>query len=381
MASSKLMPGARGRGALIAGVVAVFVLAGCGNSNATTASTSKNGNQLSQSHITTDYTQGLGVSAVEWLAQKKGYFTSNGLNATDTVINTSAADMVAALLGGSLDVACGVGPYATLNAVSQGASIKTIYSMGTGTTNQLVINKQVALAKHIPVDGTAQQQIAALKGSGLKLVFSNATSDQYTGFVSAMKKLGITTGQGSGVDIQTSFAGSFANIAAAYESGQVDGFGSAPPNTYLVPLNNVLRIPYTSLPGLKAASYAYCITTAAFAKAHADTLTAFSKAMVQARQFIITQQAAAQSALLPFWAEANLTDPAITTLSFLDTVGLLQSSPTPAIPKTTYDATLTLVNSERDAVSPPLPAVTTSYASFVDNTFVNSAVSALHLGT
>jgi ABC-type nitrate/sulfonate/bicarbonate transport system substrate-binding protein len=332
---------------------------------------------LSRSDITLSYTAGVATNFISWLAVKNGFFEREGLTVTLVNVTTSAPDMISATIAGSALVGCGVGAPPLVAAVENGAPLKMIFTMVRGNDYQIVINRKVAEAKGIPPKGAADQ-IAKLKGSGIKFVMSTAGSSNYLFLASGMKRAGVDLKR----DIQLSFAGSNSAIFAAFMSGQGEAFASTSPPIYRVKDDDVVRIDYVdAFPTQAKMDFTYCYTTDEFIKTHSDTLLAFSKAMLKTREYMLHQHDKAKKDLAGFWNEARVTEPDIQDRATNDMLQRFMNSGTPAMLKPMVDATISEVNFQRvNAEDPPKPTTSkVTYETFTDNRHIAAAIKELKL--
>jgi ABC-type nitrate/sulfonate/bicarbonate transport system substrate-binding protein len=358
-------------------VVGSLIVAACGGGGEgpSTAAGAPPGSQLSTPNLRISYVPGVGEASTAWLAQRAGFFRANDLNVTLVPITSGVTNIIAALVGGSVDVACHSGPSAAFGAFDNGASLRAIWSTGKGVDFQLVINKKVAQEKGIPLSGSPKKQIQALRRSGLQIDFPSSTGDAYTAFALGMIRDGLDPRK----DVSVSFAGSGANIYAAFKSGQVQAFGSASPSIFQVSDSNVVRIEYrAAFDGESNIEQFWCFTTPAFAKAHPDTLVAFSRGMVQARALVINNGEVANNDLRAFWQEAGITDAAVQARATQRIRDNIVSQGTPAIQRSSFQQSVDFVNELRQKVdNPPGKPVTATYGNFVDNRYVAQALKEL----
>jgi ABC-type nitrate/sulfonate/bicarbonate transport system substrate-binding protein len=299
-----------------------------------------------------------------------------GLNVTLHPINTSSADVMAGLLGGTVDVVSCQGAFPFLNAIGQGAAIKAILELGYGTDHQLLIKKGKAQSLGISESSSVDTFVQQLKGSGLKLAFASATSAPYVAFLAIATQRGLVVGK----DVHLQLVGSQSNVLAAFLSGQADGFGGAPPTIFTVSDDKVVRFMYSKFPEEDQVFYSNVMTKTDLISKHPDTLGAFAKAVVEAWDYIITQPDKAFQALLPMYAEGGITDQAQARSSFESILSVLKAAPTtPAPTKLGFDRSLALVNLERKSMNPPLPPLNTKLSDAVDTRFANDAIAALGL--
>lgn len=354
-------------------VSVVLLASACGGPAASNSGSSNT--TLSLSTITAEGSQGFGWYGPVWLAVKKGYFSKYGLTVNLHPINTSAADVAASFLGGTDDIST-MGTFGLLNLVGQGASIRTIMTIGYGTDYHLVLNKTKAQSLGISATTTGLDALSALKGSGVKLAFASATSDPRLGLAAVLSQHGLTIGK----DVQFITAGSQANIVAAFKAGQVDGFGGSAPTIYQVPDDQVVRIPYNDFPEEAGTLYENQVVKTDLIIQHPDTVRAFAKGMVEAWNYMATQPTQAMQDLLPMYGEANINDPTAIMQGFALTLGLLKNSPsTPAVTADGWKKSVAIANLERASLSSPLPQVVPSYSSGADSSFVNAAIDSLGL--
>jgi NitT/TauT family transport system substrate-binding protein len=227
--------------ALAAGIT----IAGCSSSSSASPSAAGSSggttSAAAQKVSITSFT-GSFASLSEYVADKKGYFTAHGIDASFVNVSSGSAAMQA-MLAGSANMA-NVAIFEALTVVSQGESVKYIVGAATGSIGELVVSKNVPLP-HLSEGFPAVLQ--DLKG--LKIGVSSKGSATYYDLAYALEQAGLTPGK----DVTIVPAGSLSGQLAAMESGQLAGFMSQEPETTLTTSSGAGRVAFYFYQGKRPA--------------------------------------------------------------------------------------------------------------------------------
>ncbi len=339
-------------------VLALMAAACSSGGDSSSSDTSAGGSApLSQSSITMlATTQAFDAPTV--IALKKGYFDEVGLD-VEVRRDTSGADMVAAVVGGSAQVGL-LSTTPPLAAAAQGAGVKAIGVAGHATELSMVIDKEAAQRAGIPENGSADEKLRALADSGLKIAVGAPGSGTYVQVGSLLSARGIDPDQA----IQREALEGPASFIAAFRRGDVDGFVWIPPTTIQVEEDEIVRIDFRELDEYKGLDFIVLITSDSMISAHPDTLQAFCDAWVRGwNDAVENPTEAAQILKEDLFPDLDMT---LVERSFESS--RTNFGPTPAITRSGFDKAVALSNLGR-----PTP-INVSYDEFVDNTFMNNAI-------
>jgi NitT/TauT family transport system substrate-binding protein len=160
-----------------------------------------------------------------FIAQDKGYFRDEGIEANFIAFNTGAK-MVAPLGAGQLDVGGGAASAGLYNAVARGIRIKLVADKATDVKGAPFQSFLVRKALH---DSGAVKSLADMKGR--KVAITGAGSSDASVLNEAMKSVGLTYN-----DVEKVYLG-FPQHAAAFQNGAIDGSITTEPTT-----TNILRL-------------------------------------------------------------------------------------------------------------------------------------------
>jgi len=323
---------------------------------------------LSQQDLTVSYTQGNSIYGDVYYAMQRGYFAENGLHVTLKPINTSTADVVTALASGDAPVNGGISPVSGIAAIAQGGAFKGVAVEGWGSNYILVINKAKAQSAGIPATGSPEDQMKALQAAKLSIAAPAASSGPVLLLKAEFQAAGITNDA-----LSYTYSGSFQNSLAAFEAGKVDSFIAASNLSHLPPEATSLQINFASFAVLANTPFLVVFATNSLIMNHPDTVQAFVNSLVEARQWLTQNPKDALAGIAPMFAPVNVTDQDSINFNWNENFPLYTNPPaTMALPKTNFDKTLALYNSQQTLTSKP-PA-TMSIDQFFDNTFINAAI-------
>ncbi len=344
--------------AVLSALVVIAVACSSGGDSGSSSDTSANGSApLSQSSITMlATTQAFDAPTV--IALKKGYFDEVGLD-VEVRRDTSGADMVAAVVGGSAQIGL-LSTTPPLAAAAQGADVKAIGVAGHATELSMVINKEAAQRAGIPENGTADQKLRALADSGLKIAVGAPGSGTYVQVGALLSARGIDPDEA----IQREALEGPASFLAAFRRGDVDGFVWIPPTAIQVEDSEIVRIDFRELDEYKALDFIVLITSGGMISSHPDTLQAFCDAWIRGWDDAVQNPTEAAQIL----KEDLFPDLDMTLVERSFESSWVNFGPTPAITRAGFDKAVALSNLGR-----PAP-INVSYDEFVDNTFMNNAI-------
>jgi len=162
-----------------------------------------------------------------FLAQKRGYFTEEGIK-VELVPFDSGAKMVAPLGAGDLDAAAGAASAGLYNAVNRGLKLKIVADKGTNIAGYSY--KALTVRKDL-VDSGAFKSLADLKGKKVAIIANGAADESVIN--QALKKASLKDD-----DIEKVFL-PFPQQLPAYSNKAIDAAISAEPSITAMVRNNV----------------------------------------------------------------------------------------------------------------------------------------------
>jgi NitT/TauT family transport system substrate-binding protein len=155
-----------------------------------------------------------------YLAQKKGFFHDEGLNA-NLVTFDSGAKMVAPLGAGQLDVGAGAWSAGLFNAVERGIGIKIVADKAT---NKAPYDYRIVIVRKALIDQGAVKSFADFKGRKVGVVAQGAADNSAVN--EAMKTVGLKAS-----DVERQYMGFSAQLVALSNGGIDAAFNSEPDAT------------------------------------------------------------------------------------------------------------------------------------------------------
>ncbi|MDB5567542.1 MAG: hypothetical protein JWP84_4108 [Tardiphaga sp.] len=162
-----------------------------------------------------------------FLAQKRGYFTEEGIK-VELVPFDSGAKMVAPLGAGDLDAAAGAASAGLYNAVNRGLKLKIVADKGTNIAGYSY--KALMVRKDL-IDSGAFKSLADLKGKKVAIIANGAADESVIN--QALKKAGLKD-----EDIEKVFL-PFPQHLPAFSNKAIDAAISAEPGITTMVRNNV----------------------------------------------------------------------------------------------------------------------------------------------
>ncbi|MET0705925.1 MAG: ABC transporter substrate-binding protein [Tardiphaga sp.] len=162
-----------------------------------------------------------------FLAQKRGYFTEEGLK-VELIPFDSGAKMVAPLGAGDLDASAGAASAGLYNAVNRGLKLKIVADKGTNIAGYSY--KALTVRKDL-VDSGAFKSLADLKGKKVAIIANGAADESVIN--QALKKAGLKD-----EDIEKVFL-PFPQQLPAYSNKAIDAAISAEPSITAMVRSNV----------------------------------------------------------------------------------------------------------------------------------------------
>ncbi|MGE3621684.1 MAG: ABC transporter substrate-binding protein, partial [Acidimicrobiia bacterium] len=295
-------------------------------------------------------------------AIEEGFFADRGLT-VEFRPSASSRDFVPALLGGSADIAVPSISIA-LNASASGAPVKVIGTSGHATELRMAVDADKAAELGIEPGDPADEQLAKLKGSGLRIGVTAPGGGVHAQTSGILEARDIST---SGDVELVPFDGGDAMLAGL-EGDVVDAFVWNPPQTLALG-DDVVLIEYRELEEYEGIDFIVLLAAAKGLEDNPATFQAFADGWVEGWQFVQDNPDEALE-ILRTVVSPGLDDALTEKLLESATVNF---GPTPALTETGVSKGLALTN-----LGAP-QQVDVSFADLVDNSFVNEAIENLDL--
>jgi NitT/TauT family transport system substrate-binding protein len=258
--------------------VATVVLAGCGSSSSSSSKAAGSSSKAVNVSITSFI--GSFASLSEYVAQQKGFFAKDGINAKFVDVD-SGSDAMQAMLSGSANMA-NVAIFESLEAAAQGESVKYIVGAATATFGELVVSSKVKLP-----DAAAGYPAVLKDLKGMKIGVSSKASATYYTLALALKGAGLNPNK----DVTVLAAGTLAQQLTAMQAGQIQAFMSQEPTTTQAVSSGAGRVVFYAYKGNRPAIFDNLITngiaaTGAYIKANPAAVKGVHDAIAEADNYI-----------------------------------------------------------------------------------------------
>lgn len=214
----------------------------------------------------------IGFTTVD-IAQAKGYFAKQGVNASEDLLSGSSTAF-AALQGGSVNFVT-ASSTALLNAKAKGVPLEAVASLDYGASLQLLVSdawiKSHGLSPGQPLNTVMKKMVGAKLG---EISTTDLTYDHYL-----EKQAGVDPSLFTYIQLDSQSA-----ALAALKHGQIDSFLLSPPSTYFAQSQGGAQIVATlhQVPELANMAYDILVVDSDWAKSHASTVSAVATAMAMA---------------------------------------------------------------------------------------------------
>jgi NitT/TauT family transport system substrate-binding protein len=257
--------------------VTTVVLSGC-SSGSSTAAASDSAHKAVKVSITSFI--GSFASLSEYVAQQKGFFAKDGIDANFVDVD-SGSDAMQAMLSGSANMA-NVAIFESLEAAAQGESVKYIVGAATGTFGELVVSSKVKLP-----DAAAGYPAVMKDLKGMKIGVSSKASATYYTLALALQGAGLNPNK----DVTVLAAGTLSQQLAALKAGQIQAFMSQEPTTTQAVSSGAGRVVFYAYKGGRPAIFDHLITngiaaTGAYIKANPAAVKGVHDAIAEADNYI-----------------------------------------------------------------------------------------------
>ena len=221
-----------------------------------------------------------------FVAQDGGFFEGQGLE-VERIELGGGVDLFTALASGSVAFTQ-LGTQHGIRSVTNGLDFRGIYGFSHGSNEFGVISPEAAAAKGITQDSTIDEKFEALRG--LKIGTGRPGSTTTTLAIGAMEQRGIDTT----ADVELFPLGSGGALLPAFQAREIDAFFWIPPETQIAAAEaGAVTIDFRVLDELAGVNWASYFTTDNYILEHPDTVQAFLRAVLLAREWALANQAEA----------------------------------------------------------------------------------------
>jgi NitT/TauT family transport system substrate-binding protein len=224
----------------------------------------------------------IGYLAV-YIAQSEGFFAKEGLD-VDIVPTRGSAQAVAAIVGGSADVALAtVSDIA--NAVAHGRDLKLIAAITDQPQMMLTVSTEFAKKHNLSASSSLEQKVKALKGGKFGVSTPGSMTDDV--IRTLLKMAGLSPDQDAQI---LALGGKGGEMLSALSRNSIDGFVLSPPagNQAEAEGKGIVLVNLMSgeVPKYRDMMFQVVASTPSNIKSKHDQLTTFVKAIAQAQNLI-----------------------------------------------------------------------------------------------
>ena len=221
-----------------------------------------------------------------FIAEDEGFFEAEGLE-LERIELGGGVDLFTALASGSVAFTQ-LGTQHGIRSVTRGLDFRGIYGFSHGSNEFGVISPEAAAAAGITQDSTIDEKFAALVG--LKIGTGRPGSTTTTLAIGAMEQRGIDTT----ADVELVPLGSGGALLPAFQAREIDAFFWIPPETQIAAAEDgAVTIDFRLLDELAGVNWASYFTTDNYILEHPDTVQAFLRAVLLAREWALASEAQA----------------------------------------------------------------------------------------
>ncbi len=218
-----------------------------------------------------------------FIAQDAGYFEAEGLE-VERIELGGGVDLFTALASGSVAFTQ-LGTQHGIRSVTNGLDFRGIYGFSHGSNEFGVISPEAAAAAGITQDSSLAEKFEALRG--LKIGTGRPGSTTTSLAIGAMEQRGIDTT----ADVELFPLGSGGALLPAYQAREIDAFFWIPPETQIAAAEEgAVTIDFRVLDELAGVNWASYFTTDGYIIDHPDTVQAFLRAVLAAREWALANE-------------------------------------------------------------------------------------------
>ena len=218
-----------------------------------------------------------------FVAEDAGFFEAEGLE-LERIELGGGVDLFSALASGSVAFTQ-LGTQHGIRAVTRGLDFRGIFGFSHGPNEFGVISPEAAAAAGITQDSTIDEKFEALRG--LKIGTGRPGSTTTTLAIGAMEQRGIDTSS----EVELVPLGRGSALLPAFQAREIDAFFWIPPETQIAALEpGAVTIDFRVLPELEAVNWASYFTTDSYILEHPDTVQAFLRAVLNAREWALANE-------------------------------------------------------------------------------------------
>ncbi|WP_420614185.1 ABC transporter substrate-binding protein [Candidatus Spongiisocius sp.] len=222
-----------------------------------------------------------------FVAEDAGFFEAEGLE-LERIELGGGVDLFSALASGSVAFTQ-LGTQHGIRAVTRGLDFRGIFGFSHGPNEFGIISPEAAAAAGITEDSTIDEKFEALRG--LKIGTGRPGSTTTTLAIGAMEQRGIDTTS----EVELVPLGRGSALLPAFQAREIDAFFWIPPETQIAALEpGAVTIDFRVLSELEAVNWASYFTTDSYILEHPDTVQAFLRAVLKAREWALANEADAR---------------------------------------------------------------------------------------
>lgn len=218
-----------------------------------------------------------------FVAEDGGFFEAEGLE-LERIELGGGVDLFSALASGSVAFTQ-LGTQHGIRAVTRGLDFRGIFGFSHGPNEFGVISPEAAAAAGITQDSTVDEKFEALRG--LTIGTGRPGSTTTTLAIGAMEQRGIDTSS----EVELVPLGRGSALLPAFQAREIDAFFWIPPETQIAALEpGAVTIDFRVLSELEAVNWASYFTTDSYILEHPDTVQAFLRAVLNAREWALANE-------------------------------------------------------------------------------------------
>lgn len=218
-----------------------------------------------------------------FIAEDGGFFEAEGLE-LERIELGGGVDLFSALASGSVAFTQ-LGTQHGIRAVTRGLDFRGIYGFSHGSNEFGVISPEAAAAAGITQDSTIAEKFEALRG--LTIGTGRPGSTTTTLAIGAMEQRGIDTTS----EVELVPLGRGSALLPAFQAREIDAFFWIPPETQIAALEpGAVTIDFRVLSELEGVNWASYFTTDSYILEHPDTVQAFLRAVLTAREWALANE-------------------------------------------------------------------------------------------
>jgi hypothetical protein len=234
--------------------------------------------------------------------------------------------------------------------------------------DEIAVSANVAAQIGLPPSGTAKQA-QALKGSHIVIGVSNFSAPSYFDLVTWLHHYGITS-TGTNSDVTIDPLGSPPTLTAALAAGKIQAICNTPPVTVVA---NTYTIQIAQVPPIDSMASEDLVATTSLIQHHPDTIQALVTGTTEGWVYARAHPSEMVNLSTPYFTADGITSPEEIDYLVASQMKMVDAAPTTAITRAGWNIVKEVID-----LGAPTP-VTSSMTTFIDNTFVDKAITQLGL--